>query len=289
MLGVLCLFSALFFVWDTLTRWPDRKEPRVRRIIALNLAFIVMTLWLLNLSSSATSGMCLVLGCLVLALMQFEPIRRRPKLLFTSIPVVFCLYATLSFWFGVDLNSAIARAVGRDPTLTGRTLIWETLLRLNTNSIVGTGYESFWLGPRLQTIWAQRGIINEAHNGYLEIYLNLGLVGLCLLCGFLIGSYRHIYRRFDAGVSLGCLGLTVWTVMLFYNLTEAAFQNGLLWLTFLSAGLCVPDAKTRTAVERQSHRQMRDPHVARGRARYRLTPNNNGPGAQPVRMSRLQS
>ena len=55
MLGVLCLISGIFFFWDTVTRWPERKERRTKRIILVNVAFIAMTLWLLNLSSSATS------------------------------------------------------------------------------------------------------------------------------------------------------------------------------------------------------------------------------------------
>ena len=49
MLGVLCLISGLFFFWDTVTRWPERKERRTKRIILVNVAFIAMTLWLLHL------------------------------------------------------------------------------------------------------------------------------------------------------------------------------------------------------------------------------------------------
>src|SRR6266571_4965257 len=32
-LGALCLISGLFFFWDTLRRWPERKEGRTKRII----------------------------------------------------------------------------------------------------------------------------------------------------------------------------------------------------------------------------------------------------------------
>ena len=40
MLGALCLVSGLFFFWDTVTRWSDRKERRTKRIILVNIAFI---------------------------------------------------------------------------------------------------------------------------------------------------------------------------------------------------------------------------------------------------------
>ena len=40
MLGALCLVSGIFFFWDTITRWHQRRERRVRRVILVNIAFI---------------------------------------------------------------------------------------------------------------------------------------------------------------------------------------------------------------------------------------------------------
>ena len=51
------------------------------------------------------------------------------------------------------MNGDLAGAVGKDPTLTDRTKIWAILLDMHTNPLLGTGYESFWLGPRLQRFW----------------------------------------------------------------------------------------------------------------------------------------
>ena len=105
----------------------------------------------------------------------------------------------------------------------------------------GTGYESFWLGPRLESLWQLAGAVNEAHNGYLEVYLNLGLVGLFLLGGFLIGSYRTICKQLLVLRSrLASLALALWTIMLFYNMTEAAFKFHLMWLIFLMAAIAIP-------------------------------------------------
>ena len=67
LLGLLALISGLFFFWDTVTRWSERKDRRTRRIILVNVAFIGMTLWVLNIANSATCRVCLVLGCLVIA------------------------------------------------------------------------------------------------------------------------------------------------------------------------------------------------------------------------------
>jgi exopolysaccharide production protein ExoQ len=243
MLGVLCLISGIFFFWDTVTRWPERKERRTKQIILVNFAFLAMTLWLLNLSSSATSRVCLVFACFVIAAARSKTVKRRPALLTVPIPIGICLYLVLAFGFGIDINALVAQAVGRDPTLTGRTVIWNAVLSTHTNPIIGCGYESFWLGHRLQEVWALTGEgITEAHNGYLEIYLNLGMVGLFLLVGFLISSYLSMCRRFETFSSLGSLSLALWAVLPFYNVTEAAFKGHFIFITFLLGAIVVPRA-----------------------------------------------
>ena len=205
MLGVLCLISGIFFFWDTVTRWADRKERRTKQILLVNAAFMAMTAWLLSISSSATSSVCLVIGCLVIAATHSGWGRRHPSVLKVLIPSTFCLYLILAF--GFDLNGELASRVGRDPTLTDRSLIWNTVLSLDTNRLVGTGYESFWLGPRLQRVWQVVGSINEAHNGYIEVYLNLGFIGLFLLGGLLITSYRTIWKRLTSSPALVSINL----------------------------------------------------------------------------------
>jgi len=241
MLGVLCLVSGLFFFWDTATRWADRKKRRTKWIIVVNVAFIAMTLWLLNICNSATSRVCLMLGCLVIAAAHCKAVKRRPALLTVLIPVGICGCMLLAI-FGIDIKAAVAGAVGRDPTLTDRTKIWSFVLSMKTNPLLGTGYESFWLGPRLLWFWQHAGLghINEAHNGFLEVYLNLGIIGLSLLGWFLIASYRAICTRFKRFSSFGSLSLATWTILLFYSITEAGFRSGLMWLTFLLVVVAVP-------------------------------------------------
>ena len=232
MLGVACLVSGIFFFWDTVARWSDRKGGRTKRIIALNGALFGMTFWLLRLANSATSNICLVLGCLVIAAAHTKGFKRNPAFLKVFIPAGFVLYLILAF--GFDMNGQLASGIGRDPTLTGRTDIWKAVLSTNTNPLIGTGYEAFWLGPRLLHVWQLAGVVNEAHNGYLELYLNLGFIGLFLLSAFLIASYWQICRSLTTPCDLSSLSLALWTVLLFYNVTEAAFKGSqLMWVTFL--------------------------------------------------------
>jgi len=241
MLGVLCLTSGIFFFWDVVTRWPERRTRRTKRIILVDVVFIAMTLYLLNMSSSATSSLCLVLGCLVIVATSSKMVKRHPTLLTVLIPIGICLNLVLVFGVGMDINAELAGAVGRDPTLTGRTVIWSAILSTHTNPLFGAGYETFWLGPRLQQVWRQTGSgINEAHNGYLEVYLNLGIFGAVILAGFLISSYRSICRRLETFPALGSLSLSLWTILPFYNVTEAAFKGQLIFVTFLLGAIIVP-------------------------------------------------
>jgi exopolysaccharide production protein ExoQ len=144
--------------------------------------------------------------------------------------------------FGTDMKADIASAVGRDPTFTDRTLVWSYLLKMKTNTLFGTGYESFWLGPRLAELWAAFAFRpNQAHNGFLEVYLNLGLIGCSIVVGFLIASYRTICKRFASSAAFSSLGLALWAVLLICSITTAGyFKDDLLWLTFLLAALAVP-------------------------------------------------
>lgn len=241
MLGLACLISGLFFFWDTAMRWPERKQRRTKRIILTNIAFIAMTLWLLNDARSTTSNVCLFLGCLVIVAAQSQVFRRRPWFLKSLIPACFCLYLILDF--GFDMNGSLAGAVGKDPTLSDRTKIWAFLLGMHTDPLIGTGYQSFWLGPRLQLFWQTSGLghLNEAHNGYLEVYLELGLIGVILLIGFLVASYRSICRRLGPSSGLAVLGLAAWMALVFYNMSEAAFEAGLLWMTLLLGAIALPE------------------------------------------------
>jgi exopolysaccharide production protein ExoQ len=242
MLGAACLISGIFFFWDIVTRWSDRKQWRTKKIIVLDLVLIAMTLWLLNLANSATSKVCLVIGCLVILAVHSKWGHRHPTTVKVLVPASFCLYLILAF--GFNLSGEFASQVGRDPTLTDRTAIWKLVLSIPINPLLGTGYESFWLGSRLETVWRAYGGINESHNGYLEVYLNLGLVGAFLLCGLVVSSYRHICRQLTTSASLASLNLAFWTIMLFYNMTEAAFKSHLMWETFLLAAMVMPQLAT---------------------------------------------
>lgn len=240
MLGALCLVSGIFFFWDTVTNWHERRNRRVKRVILVNIAFIGMTLWLLNLSDSKTSTICLAVGCMMIAAAQCNFGRRHPGLVKTLAPVSFLLYLILTFGFG--MGAQLSQAVGRSGNMSDRTRIWAAALSVPINPLFGTGYQSFWISTqRVQRVWAKLDgdTVLEVHDGYLQIYLDLGLIGLFLLCTFLIATYRKICKKLKTLTGPGSLSLGLWTVLLFYNVAEASFEVNMLFVTFLLAAIPV--------------------------------------------------
>jgi O-antigen ligase len=245
-LGLLCVLSAIFFFWDTLGRWKARTERRTMRTLFVNLAFLAMTLWLLRLASSAMSFLCLIVGCFLILATSGRWARRHHRPVKILIPAGIALYLVLEIGFG--LTEVVIQALGRDSTLTGRTELWSALLAADINPILGAGYEAFWLGDRLQQLWTWfPWRPNQAHNGYLEMYVNLGLLGVGLLIAILISSYRTASSRLTTAHTFGSLGLALWTTFVMYNVTEGAVSNGVAWFTLLLAGTHVP----ATALGRQ--------------------------------------
>jgi O-antigen ligase len=128
----------------------------------------------------------------------------------------------------MGLGAGLLKIMGRDPTLTDRTQIWDLLLALTTNTWFGTwfgtGFENFWLGPRLDKIWSMyRWGPAQAHNGYIEIFLNLGWIGIALLAVILLIGYRTVIAGLRRSPSTGSLMLAYFVVGIVYNFTEAAF------------------------------------------------------------------
>jgi O-antigen ligase len=136
-----------------------------------------------------------------------------------------------------DISGTIIAALGRDPSLTTRVPMWHTLLGMVSNPLLGSGYESFWLDERIpRMIWPAFGYLHNAHNGYLETYLNVGLVGLALIVGGLITGLFKIQRHLNTDLPSGLLRLSLFLTVIIYNWTEATFAavNNVWVISFIA-------------------------------------------------------
>jgi O-antigen ligase len=113
---------------------------------------------------------------------------------------------------------------------------------MHTNPLIGTGFESFWMGSRLERVDLLVGQgIQEAHNGYLELYLNLGLAGVALLATLIVTGYRKVLAVLRRDPHVGRLRLAFFTAGVIYSLTEAGFRMmSPIWIAFLLAVTFVP-------------------------------------------------
>jgi O-antigen ligase len=246
-LGVLCAVSGLVLFWSLLLMW-RHKVVAINKITVLSrLVVLATTLWLLWVADSATSKVCFSIGVAIVTATAFGGIRKH----FTAYAFAGVLALAVLYLF-IDVSSVATSAVGRDETLTGRTELWSTIVNMGTNAIVGCGYGSFWLGQRLETLWrAFWWHPTEAHNGYLETYLELGLVGNVLLIGVFASAFRGAFKTLAGAYDHGSLQFAMLAVAVLYNVTESAFRPDLLMnLVFLLAAVQLPAATATASIDR---------------------------------------
>ncbi len=237
MLGQVCLVLGLFFLWDILLRWKENFPKRDRLMLIINTSMLLLAIQLLLLSHSATSLICLGLGSAVLLATKYDSVRKR-----IGLYIVIGAVAFLILDLSLDMIPAILHAFGRDTTLTGRTYIWKELMPMAKNSLLfGSGYESFWTGSRVLDIWQTRHI-NEAHNGYLEIVLNTGLIGLFFFSLLVVSVYRRCKEIIRSNPEHGRFFMTFFITALLYNFTEAAFKGlCLMFFLFVTIAIKIPE------------------------------------------------
>jgi exopolysaccharide production protein ExoQ len=231
-LGGLALIFGLAAIWEGIELFRKKTASHRGRRALIQGTILAMVSWIFWTANSATSLSCLLLGATLIVLTSLGPHLRRPLFVHGLILALLC-----ASFVTVFIAPQILSMLGRDPTLTGRTQIWAVVLDMPINRIVGTGFESFWLGPRLQQIWTiWWWHPNEAHNGYIEVLLNLGWVGIFLLGMLLVTGYRNIVSQLCRNVSFARLALAYFLMAMIYSFTEAGFRSlGLTWIFLLLA------------------------------------------------------
>jgi exopolysaccharide production protein ExoQ len=239
LLGMICLVFGLGSLWSFLDAYEQRKMPHRIRHLAAHGVVIAMAVWLFISADSMTSLSCFVMAGAVMAASTSRWVEKRTGLVHLMIAAVVALSLAALF---LDTGGTLVSSLGRNVTLTGRKDIWKAVLSIHINPLLGAGFESFWVGSRLQRVWDMTAQgIQEAHNGYLEVYLNLGWVGLALLAGLIVTGYRNALAVFRRDPHAGRLRIGFFTAALLYSLTEAGFRMmGSIWTAFLLAILAVP-------------------------------------------------
>ncbi len=217
----------------------------------------------LVLSNSATG---ILLLFTLLSLLLWIKLIERMSIKKTVIALVFFLIVMLLATVALkSASDSIFNALGKDPTLTGRTDFWTQLVeKIQERPIAGYGMAGFWQPWRGDQNPAN-GILNSngfvpphAHNGFLEVGLQLGLVGIVLF-GVLFASswlqalqYLISHRSLESGLPLIFL-----TYITLFNFSTSAFLDpGYAWFiyVFTAVRLGLPTSK---AVENRGRNGQR--------------------------------
>lgn len=243
-LGRLCLIAAFFLAWTLIKRWWRREIPRSRFQSHADVVVLLMALFLLkgppDTYPATAIGALIIALASFLVLLFFERWRMSLSRNFVAIVVAgIIVFGYLTPFLGGATVGSFSSAFGRSENLTGRTDIWAKLLPLyERNPIAGHGFGSFWTPAMEEAIYGVR----EAHNGYLEVCLGLGLIGLVLTAMFLLSFSRKAARLLAYDHDWGSLCLCFLLITLLHNMTESSIDSfgRQLMAVLLFLSVCLP-------------------------------------------------
>jgi exopolysaccharide production protein ExoQ len=266
-LGMTLFVCGLSLCWMALDLY-DEKIRSKQKVAGYSL-LAVMTAWLLIICQSATALVCTIVGCLLLVGLRIKTVRSKVKRLGTYAAVLTIIIVALQSSLGLwdSFVGTVAEAVGRDPTMHGRHEIWRAVLAEDTNPLIGVGFYSFWSNERNARLSEQYFyMLGEAHNGFIETYLNSGLIGLLLLFAAIASAISSIKADVSTGSSFGALRLLLLLGGLLYNVTESIFDRlSIVWFIMLLAMIqyhratalesqTVPKSTYERSIRRGKHR-----------------------------------
>lgn len=210
---------------------------RLRRGSAASLALFVFVLIM-----SGSRGAWIIEGALLLLWMGVW-IGRRSSARVRMVLAVAAPVAVLGVaGLGVVMAARAAPLFGRDLTMSGRTAIWGQVVQsIARHPLLGYGYEAFWRGmqgPSLQISAAVHFVVVHAHNGFLEIALELGAGGVLLILLAGLRALRQLWPVWIHGsVERIAFPVAVLFLVVLYDLDENTLllYNGLFWILCVGA------------------------------------------------------
>lgn len=223
-----------------------------RRRRAAHAGMFLLCSVLLVLSKSATAIVVTMLMLAVLPLRKLLYLRTRRLLAAVAVVVPILAFATI--WI-VNSSEDILAALGRSSSLSGRIPLWQLVLeQIGDRPFRGYGFAAFWnswQGERVSDTVKWENAVPHAHNGFLEVWLGLGIVGLALI---LISLSRNFFVALRVARSSRQMEFS-WPLLLviftaLYNLTENSFLvvNSASWIAYCAASYWLASTVRETAV-----------------------------------------
>lgn len=189
---------------------------------------ILLCFLLVLAARSKTSLLCIMLGVgMVGALWTLK--RGGPALAVAAVWMG-VVGGAAGWWLWTYESAEILAALGKDPSLTGRTGIWDALfVKIAERPWTGYGYNAFWgldsepaLWVRYQTGW----VVPSAHNGWIDLLVQLGWPGAILVGTIMTSSYvLTLLRLPTAGLREGFWGIAYLSVYVLLTFSESVLLS----------------------------------------------------------------
>ncbi len=187
-------------------------------------------------SSSAAVINVVVLTLLLFSLMYVFRLNGKSLI---AASVFFILLGWATSVLATDITTYVLRGFGKDLTLTGRTDIWLMVIdKIQERPWLGYGFSAFWNGidgPSAYIINALRWSVPDAHNGFLDFILQLGLLGFLL---FILIAWITMFQSLCLAKAhtqpyyLWPLIFLSYTMIVNFSESTLMSQNNFFWILF---------------------------------------------------------
>lgn len=179
------------------------------------------------LSQSASAIVLLVIGFATAMYFRFlsQSYNKQQKIYRLVIGIVVYVVTILAILHGFTL---LLELLGRDPTLTDRTIIWELLTpEMEARHTFGYGFGAFWTSSAADDFIERWKYIGNAHNGYVEMRLHGGMVMIYLFWTLVSMMYIRLLRWLVNTTEpwYPAIGIGILTQMLAANYIAFALPN----------------------------------------------------------------
>lgn len=221
-LGVALAACMLFYIW----KWLILKDYSTKKADLFLFAVASYIMFNPLVKGSSTAILSLLTAILILVIIKL--FRNKINQFAMVFYAIVCIYFATDLGVRILFHSSILKYVtlvsGRDMTFTGRTVIWDAVLEeSNQQPVLGTGYGIFWSGNRLLRLDSKplmKGI-KQSHNGYIETYVNLGIIGVSLLIILLFISLNIRIKGISYDYSYNSLAIAFITLFILAEFFEA--------------------------------------------------------------------
>jgi exopolysaccharide production protein ExoQ len=198
------------------------------------------------------SGTALVIFCLInLIVLFFRSFKWQGKISVLLLDIfILCLGCFVTF---IVMNwVTLVTDLGKDPTFTGRLPLWNYIvLKLQENPWLGYGRGAFWAAGSHYAVQAGESVATNfvaphGHNGFLDVGLNVGLVGFSLFLISLITAFVWALKRaYATKQSENIWPLVFLSFLVMNNLTESYLLRGanVYWVLYVTVALSVRDRR----------------------------------------------